>query len=631
MRAPARAAIRPERQRKSDMASFPAPTAGWISNRALALPEQGPQGAYVLDNWFPIATGAILRRGSLPHAQLADGEPVLSLFKYSVGANLKLFGATATTIYDITSVAVPEDWTLGEDTYEIGDDSEDWELGDSSVVDREVWEGTLGGYWSVVQFSVTGGVYLIGVNGESTGFIYDGTAFWPNVAGGVWALSYDGETVPFTVGETVTGGTSGATGVIYEIDPGGALVLTDITGVFENDEALTGSLGGAAVAASTQSNIVPGVEFGNGLTSADMDFVWVYKNALYFVQKESLSAWYLPVDSIGGEASELPLGAEFGLGGSLLLGQSWSLNASAQGGLSEQCVFLSTEGEAVVFQGLHPTDTQTWNKVGTYRIGAPLGKRGFIRAGGDLVFATTIGFVALSTAIQVDLGALAPRAVSYAIEDEWNEAVLARGAGWVCMLWPESQMVAIAPPRGEGEPLFLVSNARTGAWSRFTNWNATCMEVFNGILYFGTPNGFVMQAMVGGTDFGVPYTGVYAPLYTDHGKPSVMKRAKLARVEMIANAPINEKLSCRFDFDDDLPSPPTPELVPIGNEWDNAVWNESLWGAERPTVIVKRRHSVSGNGYKLAPVVQITSGAVTPLDAQLVTLDVTYDVGDVFT
>src|SRR5690606_3983232 len=137
-----------------------------------------------------------------------------------------------------------------------------------------------------------------------------------------------------------------------------------------------------------------------------------------------------------------------------------------------------------------------------------------------LVFATTIGFVALSTAVQVDYAALSPKAVSFSIEDAWNEAVAFRGRDWVCCLWPESQMVAIAPPATNDEPLFLVSNARTGAWAPFTNWNATCMEVFEGRMFFGTPDGYVMEAMVGGTDRGIPFTGTYMPLFTAHGQPT---------------------------------------------------------------------------------------------------------------
>lgn len=626
----------PPRQRQADMASFSAPIAGWVANRALSLPG-GVQGAAVLENWFPTATGAILRRGSSVYVQVSETDSVPSIFKYVVGNVRKLFAATGTTIYDITTivnpvgyvVGSPDDYDIGEDDYAVGEPP----LGDANIV----WSGALGGDWHTVQFATTGGIFLIGVNGTSVGFIYDGAAFYPNIAGGVWALSYDAGTVDFTKGAVLTGGTSAATATILDIVPSGtagvgALLLTNITGTFANDEAITDADGGSATAASDATSVVPGVTFGGLLTSADMAFVWVYKEALWFVQKDSLSAWYMPVDQIGGTATEYPLGGEFGEGGSLLLGQSWSLNASGQGGLSEQNVFLSTEGEIVVFQGSGPSEASTWGKVGTYQIGTPMGRRAFIRAGGDLIFATTIGFVALSTAVQVDVAALSPKAVSYAIEDIWNSAVAQRGRqGWVCCLWPESQMVAIAPPRGDYSPAFYVSNTRTGAWAPFTNWNAICMEVFNGELYFGTPDGFVMKGMIGGTDNGIPFTGTYMPLFSDEGKPSVMKVAQMARCEIKSAVDINERLFCRFDFDDIPPSPPDVEPVPVGNEWDNAIWDESLWSAERPGVITKRRHSVNGNGYRLSQGIQITSGAAVPLDAQIITVDVTYTSGDIFT
>ena len=58
-------------------------------------------------------------------------------------------------------------------------------------------------------------------------------------------LDYDGETLPFSVGETVTGTTSLATGVIVKLTST-RLFLKDETGTFQNDEAIT-SAGGAAV------------------------------------------------------------------------------------------------------------------------------------------------------------------------------------------------------------------------------------------------------------------------------------------------------------------------------------------------------------------------------------------------
>ncbi|MGN6768274.1 MAG: hypothetical protein ACTHJQ_00300 [Rhizobiaceae bacterium] len=637
MRRVARVVSQP-RTRTAQTATFAAPIAGWIANRALSLPESGPQGASALQNWFPTATGCILRRGSQPYAETPDDSPVLSLFKYVVGNNKKFFCATGTTVYDITTVNSPLNITLGsvQEEYEIGEDGE-YAIGEFSLTsDKVVWDGAPGGKWYTVQFATTGGIFLVGVNGSSVGFIFDGAAFYPNVAGGVYALSYDAGTVDFTKGSTVTGGTSAATATILDIVPSGtagegALLLTGITGTFQNNETITDADGGSATAASDPTNVVPGTDFGS-LTSANMAFVWVYKNSLWFIEKESLSAWYMPVDQIGGTASQFPMGGEFGQGGSLLIGQSWSLNASGQGGLSEQNVFVSTVGEVVVYQGTSPDEASTWGKVGTYQIGRPMGRSAFIRAGGDLVFATSIGAVALSTAVQVDIAALAPKAVSFAIEDEWNAAVAQRGFDdWICCLWTEGQMMAVAPPAGENEPMFLVSNARTGAWAPFTNWNAICMEVFEGQLYFGTPDGLVMNAMVSGTDNGVPFTGTYIPLFSDEGRPTQMKTALIARAESISVAAVKEGMFCRFDFDTSIPEAPPAAPVSVGSEWDNGVWDESLWNSNRPQSVSKQRYSVGGNGYRIAPGYQVTSGAVVPIDTRIVTVDVTYEAGDDFT
>jgi len=632
----------PQRRRRAEVAVFPAPVGGWISNRALALPRgpDQPQGASRLDNFFPTSTGAILRRGSAAYAQIGNaGLPVTSLFKYVVGDNSRLFGANENTIYDLTLPHYPKNLSLSlddEETLIITDDGDT--IGENSTEGLEVFEGALGGDWVTVQFGVTGGTYLIGVNGESTGFIFDGTDFFPYVAGGVFKLSYDAETTPFTSGAILTGGTSGATAKIYKIVPSvtpgvGVLWLTDITGgPFQDNEAITDGNGGAATAAGVAVQAIPGITFpaGYDLTTADLLFVWVYKEQLYFIEKNSLRAWYLATDSVGGELKPLPLNGVFDKGGSLLWGQSWSLASSDQGGLSSQNVFTTTEGESAVFQGLSPDDSD-WAQVGVYRVGKPLGRHGFIRAGGDIVIATDVGHVALSKAQQVDFAALAPNAVSYQIEAAWTEAIRQRGRNWQCEIWPEGQMAIVIPPNSDSlDPVWFVANAVTGAWAPFTNWYATCVVSWNGRLFFGSKEGMVYEAMVGGSDDGQPFTGVYVPLFSDAGKPTARKAARMGRVETLSSAPVAEKVSCLFDFDAAIPSPPGSGLVPVGNEWDNATWDQSIWNAEKASIVTRRRHSVGGNGYRIAPVYQVTSGAAIPLDVEIVTVDVTFETGDAF-
>lgn len=619
----ARRQTRPK-PRTSQVKRWAAPTAGWVANRALADPSSiEGQGAAVLDNFFPRSTSVALRRGELRFATLPEEElPVLALFSYRNGPNERLFGANEESIYDITTGLIPDDMSLvTQDNDLLGDD-----LGNSfgllSTAGLPVSTGYTGGEWIVTQFATTGGVYLIGVNGKDTGFIYDGTTFFPYLQGGVIKLSYDTQTTPFTVGSTVTGGTSGATGKVWLVDAA-YLYLTNVTGTFVDNEALTGG-GGAALVNGAPTVAVPGPN----LDTSKMAFVWTYKNRLFFAEANTMNAYYLTApDAVGGPTDVFPLAGVFTQGGTLLFGAAWSMDSSGDGGLSEQCIFVSDLGEVAVYQGIDPSEADSWSKVGLYKIGPPLGRRAFIRGGGDLAIATTVGLVPLSKAISLDVTALNVATVSYKIADAWADAVTLRGAlEWQCEVWPDAKMAMVSPPDivGAPEPVIFVSNTETGAWARFTGWYALCMEVFQGKLYFGSSEGKVFLANVGGNDDGNTYSGAVVPLFEDFGVPSAAKVAKIARARVRATTTIRDSIDTRTDFNMSLPVAPDATPLPVANVWDSGVWNNSVWGAGLPTTLNQDWRSASDIGYSLSVCYQLTSGSIAPLDAELIDMELHY-------
>lgn len=548
---------------KSLLHQFGVPTAGWVANRSLSDPRtlEGGQGAAVLDNFFPTSTKAILRRGKDLYATLGeDGENVTSLFTYYNGQNRRLFGSTATTIYDITNVVSPFNWAIvNEDGDRIVTENGDFFGQLSTGPDAVVYDGALGGNWITTQMSTAGGVFLIGVNGQSAPFIFDGTSF----------AEYDSVTFPE----------------------------------------------------------------GYDVTLADMIYVFVYKKRLWFVEKDTLNLWYMKdVDSFGGEADIYPMGSIFTKGGHILWGESWSLDSGAAGGLSDQLVIASSEGEIAVFQGTYPEDTVSWAPVGVYRLGTPLGNRAHFRGGGDIAVATSVGLVPLSKAVSLDVTALSPAAVSYNIQDAWQEAVEQRGmADWQCTIWPEQKMAVISPPVtiGSYDPVLFVSNTETGAWCRFTNWDARAMVVFNGELYFGGPNGEVFKAMVSGRDYNTTYTGVYIPLFDDLGNPASRKVPKVGRGYARAAVPLNYTLRFKSDFDIAPGSPPTATAVGTGGVWGDAVWGQAIWGEQTTSRMTLDWKSLGGQGYSCSIAYMVTSGSIAPLDAEIIRLEMTYTVSTV--
>lgn len=633
MRQPA-ARIKP---RIAKTAKFPAPVGGWIANQNLGAPAPGPQGAVVLENIFPTATGAVIRRGSDIYATLGGADlPVTALFTYNFGNNKKFFGSTETTVYDITTISSAINYQLVDDLGNHIVDDLGNTIGQLSTVGLEVIEGMTGGNWIDEQFATTGGNFLVIVNGTDPMHIYDGTMWYAITDEPVNRLNFDAQTVNFTIGQTVTGGTSGATATIVDIvDSGttGFLILGTITGgPFQDNETITDGLGGSATADGADIQLFGAITGtlpdGSPLQTSSFSYVWAYKNRLFFILKDSLDVYYLPVDQITGAATLFQMGAEFSLGGKLFIGATWS--GDYGNGLNDNCIFVTDEGEIVVYNGTNPASAADWVKIGRYQLGRPRGPKAFIRAGGDLVFATDIGFIPLTQALQVDYSILSASAISYPIETAWNEAVALRSsASWDCIVWDSKQMVVVSLPTvNEQRPEMYVTNARTGAWGDFTNWSGTCLEIFQERLFFGSQDGKVIEAWVTGLDQGLPFTSTYVPIFADFGDSGAQKIATMARLQTRGPHSIQAQISAQENYVVDLPAPPAASPVPVGSEWGTAIWGTSTWGTAQSKTWQAEWQSIGGLGYALAPAVQITSGSIVPLDSELILVDFAYQNAD---
>jgi hypothetical protein len=524
-------AMRRRPQRMAMMKSFAVATSGLIANQNRAIAsERMPtgqvlRGAAVMENWFPTATGARVRGGYSKHATVGAPTATTALMSYRANSINKLFVATASAVYDITSPADP------------------------SASPAAAFSGQTGGDWIGEQFANAGGVFLRAVNGTDTPRVFDGTS---------WSTS-----------PTIT-----------------------------------------------------------GVTAANLNYVWAFKNRLWFVIKESLSAAYLSVDQIGGAAVELPLAGVFTLGGNLLFGAT--ISADSGDGMDDRIVFVTSEGQAAVFEGSDPSSAATWQLVGVYRIGRPLGKRAFMRTGGDIVIATDMGMISLQRAMTLDYAALSPSAVSSPIETLWTEYVIRRQGNWQVMIWPRQRACFVAVPANTGDKVITpIVNVQTGAWCQYTGMPITCMVVFGDRFFWGDGNGKVYEAESSGMDDGLPFTATYVPLFDDLKSPATRKFAKQARAVVIAPRPLGDKLSCQADYDITIPAAPDDTAAIAASQWGVGIWGEAVWSDTSQRYTYQAWRSVSATGYALAPCYQITSGSVSPADAELVRIDLTYEQGSI--
>ncbi|MCP1270563.1 hypothetical protein [Acetobacter cerevisiae] len=603
MRRPAQA---PQRARKAQVVSFPPPTAGWISNQNLIANTSNTPGAVVLDNFWPTPQTVRIRRGCALYSQPSSAADCSSLMAYDNGSAQKLFACIGGSIWDVTSADEPE----------------------------EVVSGLIGGEWSYTQFATDGGVFLIAVNGADPMQLYDGTRWWSITGANVLQLLAGTITKAPVKGEVVTGGTSGATGTVTYLSGSQIYVTTTDGKTFTSGETVTGN-DGASFTLSADSQVWwTGITPKSGssidaIETSQFSFVWSYMSRLYFVQRDSMNFWYLEVGTVGGDALPYPMGAIFPDGGALLFGSSWSLDNSSSNGLSEQCVFVTDAGEVAVYRGIDPNLSDTWGKVGLYRVDKPRGKRAFIRNGGDLLIATDAGLIPLTQAVERNPSNLAPGAVSYPVQDAWMQYVSERpDRNWQMVVWPEMQMVAVSIPAANGyEPYLLVVNMNTSSWARFTNWNALCFATFGGQLYFGTTAGRVAAAWQTGFDMDAPFTAIYAPLFHDLGGTFGAKMPRDASVMMRGSYDVTWSVSMMYDYVPTIPAAPAAAQVTNDGVWAEGIWNQSLWGQSTDMRPQKKWSPVAGMGYAISPCLQITSGNLLPFDNEIVRVDVTYLVG----
>lgn len=602
---PRRVAVPPPAQRRLDYKTFPAPVRGWVVSENLAT--SGPASARVLDNWFPTTEGIRVRGGSNKYATIASSAPAISMWTYRGASTEKLFAADATNVFDISSI------------------------GDADAIPTAAMSGRTSGYYCATQIGTAGGDYQFACNGDDPPLLYDGTAF-DLVSDATERIAYDAETGTFTAGLTVTGGTSAATATIVDVvDNGttGELRVKSISGTFQDNETITDSSTGSATS-NIPSGVVSATATITGVTTSNLSFSWTYASRLFFVEKDTMNAWYLGVDAIGGTASSFSLAGVFQQGGSLLFGGVWSLDSGA--GLDDKCVFVSTEGEVAVYEGTNPGSASTWSRIGIYRITKPLGPKAAINAGGDLLIATKDGIVPLSEAVRKDVAALSLAAISRPIQPVWADEVADRvGINWEMLKWDDNDMLVVSQPiaSAKNSAQCLVANLETGAWCRFTVWDTRCLAVYNDVGYYGTNDGEIFQMEVGGTDNGATYTAVYVGQFDHFGAPGLLKTVQQARSIWLASGPFNQSVSVAKNYEIAVPTAPSSVADYTVDEWDVGLWDVAQWDSASQTLsnVTSQWQSIGKTGYSIAPVVQITSGTTPKPLIELVALDLTWQAG----
>jgi len=545
-------------------ASIPSPIGGWNARDSLA--QMSPTDAVQLVNFFPTPTDVTLRSGYTKYSVGITGE-VNSLMNYAGTSSQTLFAAANTKIYNCNTSTATEAFT-----------------------------GITSAKLQHINFSNAAGNFLVACNGADPTLIYNGTV-WFKVATTSTAQTISSIVRTGTLATLTTAAPHGLVTGNYVTISGatpsgfnGSYVITVIgTSSFNYTMATTPANNATVVGSYTVSGIT-------GVDSSTFISVNLFKNRLYFTQKDTLKCWYLGVNAITGAAAALDFGGIARNGGFLQAMGTWTLDAGQ--GADDYAVFVTNMGEVIVYNGTDPTDAATWALKGVWQLGQVFSRRCFFKYSGDLLLLTQDGLVPLASALQSSR--LDPRvnltdkiyfAVSQAATD------YAENFGWQINYFASQNMLILNIPITAGTEQYVMHTI-TKSWARFINIQAYCFEVSGATgMYFGS-DGFVGKFWDSNADNGGNITATAQQAYSYFDSPGQLKRFTLVRpiLQTTGGVPtVLCGLSVDFDTQSQLGAVNfNPSILSTGL-WDVGKWDQALWGGG--LVTTKIWQGVTGLGF----------------------------------
>jgi len=320
-----------------------------------------------------------------------------------------------------------------------------------------------------------------------------------------------------------------------------------------------------------------------------------HKGRLFFVQENSLRVWFLEPFAIQGTANLLDLGPIFDKGGSILCQATWTLDGGS--GADDLAVFVTTQGQVAVYQGLDPSDANNWALVGVYDLGLPLSRRSLIKYGSDLVLLTTDGVVPLSQALTLDRAQENLVALTQKIQNAFQQATQRfRGNfGWEGVLYTKGTLAIFNIPTATlSRSEQYVQNVQTGAWCRFTGIDAFCWAVANDQMYFGASD-YVGLWDTGYADNTTGITGDIKTAFNYFGSRGDLKKFEMLQPILRIASNIAPAVEVITDFKERVPTAVPTTITVTGGQWDTGLWDVALWS---PSVQTRDSWtSVTGIGY----------------------------------
>ncbi len=416
-------------------------------------------------------------------------------------------------------------------------------------------------------------------------------------------------------------------GIIYDCTLNGAAVPTIVTGLNHSQmqyvqfSNASGTEYLIAVTGEDNPKIYDGTAWadmaitGTGVIPGTFINVNQHQGRLWFVQFNSTDPCYLPVGDIAGTAVTFPIGEFMSKGGRLVAIGTWTVDTRQN--VDEYIAFITSRGEVIVYAGTDPSTVDTFQLVGRYQLGRPLGWRCYSRIAGDLLIITIDGVVGMSEMLSTDRAAANRVSLTSAIQNAMAQAAQRayQFFGWQIIEYAKGTLTILNVPfnAGADQPFVtstfqFVMNTITGAWCKFTGITANCWEVdATDNVFFGANDGTVYRWDATSSDNGNPIECICKTAYSSFGNSPQFKRYTAIQPLYISSStgsPITIGINVDFVDNPSLSTETLPAFNPFYPAFPVIQATNNWIGA-------------FGMGHYVSVVTEVTINEVVPVTLQL--------------
>lgn len=326
------------------------------------------------------------------------------------------------------------------------------------------------------------------------------------------------------------------------------------------------------------------------------------KQRLWFVERGTLKVWYPEAaGNIKGNLNCFDLSQISRYGGELVAVANWTQDGGQ--GIDDLTVFLTSEGEALIYSGDDINNASSWCLKGSYKISRPIGYNCLMQYQGDIVVISEDGYIPLSRALPLDKA----NASQYAFSDAIRGLVLDRTShysaknGWRGIIYGRGGYALFNVPVSNQFEQHVI-NVNTGAWCRFTGIRAYCWGEYNQRLYFGSDKG-VFLFDEGSSDNGIEICGEVEQAFNDLGTGR-LKKIQLLNPRTKSSSGYALVIYTNMDMETQKVNYQESIGYAGQSNWDTVKWSsaENLsgtkWAAARGTSIRSQWIANSSTGYK---------------------------------